>query len=69
MNWTNLFQRSSTYAGISLIVAGLGSIFADGDIMGGIESIVAGLGLIALRSGQKTADSKAARAISISMKG
>lgn len=49
VNWKELARQKTFWAGLALIVTGIGTLVADGETAKGIETIIAGIGLIFLR--------------------
>jgi hypothetical protein len=43
------YKRSTTYAGVALIVKGVGIMVADGDYSMGLTEILTGIGILGLR--------------------
>ena len=47
---TDLLKRKTTWAGLALIVAGIGQWVAEGNVTEAVTTILEGIGLIVLRA-------------------
>jgi hypothetical protein len=51
MNWKAMIATKTFWAGLALVVTGIGTWIADRDAGKGLQTILTGLGLIFLRQG------------------